>query len=760
MKVTVLALLFLNFIEAWAIEEFQRTLSEYSDSLSTSNDYFNDITSLNDDFENIISFLFNLDNNAISSNNQDNIASLIFDYLTPQGPGVSSKCAEDGAYYLDALNISDPLAHISEGFWYLKMFDASAKLPPPGMLQGNFHYPGSFSSCLEVDAGRFKGQHCLMTINSIGNSGKVPEGRNVRELIQIENNEIMRKLKNAQEMPLEMVWGILGSGFIKIGHCVPDSCSEEDVTVGFTNFLAGLDHHTLHVNLTDSFKGDVLNCHTMDETVEWEAGDFAMLVIVLIFGLLIVIGTFIDLSVSLLHTEVFSERLIQIFQGFSLYHNTIKLFNTDTTGSDTLACINGIRFLSISWVFLGHTYFAFEGKLFINNLFSMLDPGSSTNSVAFMAIKNGAFSVDSFFFIGAVLSSYLTLKQLDKANGASVKCGIMFYVHRYLRISGLYAMVIGLHATFIKFLATGPQSQFMAIEEYCQVGWWTNLLYINVWFDGKMEGSCVGVSWYLSNEMWMFIFSPLIIYPLWKWEKIGIASAVLCVVGFTAGLIANAIVDDVSFNLMMPIGKDQGDDFYFMPWYRAQPYIMGLIFGYILFKLRNKPLGISKITSLWIWAFAGLLGALCVYGPYDTGMFSQVNDGKETSKAVIISYVGLSKLGWSLALGWVILACVKGHGGPINSILSWGLFTPLGRMSYCIYLIHMTVIDYVVSLHSYTITFTQTLAIYYIIAILMVSTGVAYALVMVFEAPFMHMEKLLYAALGIGNMPVIRRNKK
>ena len=132
----------------------------------------------------------------------------------------------------------------------------------------------------------------------------------------------------------------------------------------------------------------------------------------------------------------------------------------------------------------------------------------------------------------------------------------------------------------------------------------------------------------------------------------------------------------------------------------------------------------------------------------------------EISLTENVAYVGLSKLGWSLALGWVILACVKNAGGPINSFLSWGFFTPLARLSYCIYLIHIPVLEVVASWPSYTFTFSQSFAIYIIIGVLLLTTAVAYVLVMVFEAPMMHMEKLLFAALGHGKMPSARKDKQ
>lgn len=43
---------------------------------------------------------------------------------------------------------------------------------------------------------------------------------------------------------------------------------------------------------------------------------------------------------------------------------------------------------------------------------------------------------------------------------------------------------------------------------------------------------CMGQTWYLAVDMQLFVISPLIVYPLWRWKKPGLAwlafIAVLC----------------------------------------------------------------------------------------------------------------------------------------------------------------------------------------------------------------------------------------
>lgn len=63
---------------------------------------------------------------------------------------------------------------------------------------------------------------------------------------------------------------------------------------------------------------------------------------------------------------------------------------------------------------------------------------------------------------------------------------------------------------------------------------------------------------------------------------------------------------------------------------------------------------------MWIIAFA--IGLSVVYGevPYmDSEKFPQLND------YLRVIYGSLSRMGWAIALSWVVFACVKGYGGTI-----------------------------------------------------------------------------------------------
>ncbi|XP_026331162.1 O-acyltransferase like protein-like [Hyposmocoma kahamanoa] len=59
---------------------------------------------------------------------------------------------------------------------------------------------------------------------------------------------------------------------------------------------------------------------------------------------------------------------------------------------------------------------------------------------------------------------------------------------------------------------------------------------------------------------------------------------------------------------------------------------------------------------------------------------------------------------WALGIGWLILSCAEGYGGPINWFLSLRMWKLPSRLSYAIYLLHLPlqyVITEAASQHTY-----------------------------------------------------------
>ena len=145
----------------------------------------------------------------------------------------------------------------------------------------------------------------------------------------------------------------------------------------------------------------------------------------------------------------------------------------------------------------------------------------------------------------------------------------------------MYAIIIGLHTTLLKFASGGPQSHFVdAAVDKCKKGWWMNLLYINNFAQdvyGPGEADCVNVTWYMAIDMQYFILTPIILSLIWRSPKIGFPVLGLLFAAGTACQITFTILDDEFFH--------GGFAYYVKPWNRSQPYIIGLLLGIYLHKV-------------------------------------------------------------------------------------------------------------------------------------------------------------------------------
>ena len=100
------------------------------------------------------------------------------------------------------------------------------------------------------------------------------------------------------------------------------------------------------------------------------------------------------------------------------------------SGKERLGCLDGIRFMSISWVALCHILSEYSQSPLVINLGTFF-PNNFAKHSSWNMIINGFTSVDSFFLLSGCLVSYLSLKELERSKGRLNF--FFFYLHRYLR---------------------------------------------------------------------------------------------------------------------------------------------------------------------------------------------------------------------------------------------------------------------------------------------------------------------------------------
>lgn len=193
---------------------------------------------------------------------------------------------------------------------------------------------------------------------------------------------------------------------------------------------------------------------------------------------------------------------------------------------------------------------------------------------------------------------------------------------------------------------------------------------------------------------------------------------------------------------------DRFDEFkyYEKPWFRFQPYLIGMLLGYILFKTKNKEIKIPHGFNVVMWQTAFIVGMLVIFG---LANIRKNNSYIEESWSVFeaVMYRCFSKTAWSLALSWVVFSCHHGYGGIINSFLSWDAFVPLSKLTYSAYLNHMQILTLIVFSFTTPVYVTNLLMSQFYIGIMFFVFGTSFVQSLSTELPFGRLEAIIVGAI-------------
>lgn len=184
-------------------------------------------------------------------------------------------------------------------------------------------------------------------------------------------------------------------------------------------------------------------------------------------------------------------------------------------------------------------------------------------------------------------------------------------------------------------------------------------------------------------------------------------------------------------------------DIYDRPWTRINAYLAGVWLGWILYKTHGRPVKLPGIfyTCLWMSSTAICLAVLYGIHPwYDVT--------KEIPPVAGYLYAGLNRFAWAVAICWIIFACIKGYGGPVNQFLSWSAFIPLARLCYSTYIVSFHVqqffhIRLTVPIKADSYMFANIFFAHLVMSFLM-----GFVLTVVVESPFIILQKLIFEGSG------------
>ncbi|XP_035221631.1 nose resistant to fluoxetine protein 6-like isoform X2 [Stegodyphus dumicola] len=619
--------------------------------------------------------------------------------------------------------------------WAVLMVDASGKLPG-GVLDGTVMDFGSFDECLKIrvndssDSNKeaFRGRYCMVGYHSPLITPmylKTPSGQSYVE---------------AYGYPPEWAADIIirAGGYLKrvalwFGTCVPSTCTKDDVQK-----LASVVSKPLGFNVS------VATCQ-VDEPFVWPTYSVVAVCVLGCLGALCLLGSFLDIlnrCTAKYPKEVPQNSLLRALKAFSLYSNTEKLFGDSGGKSGALGCFHGIRFLSATWIILGHTYFYTDTWKYLKYRHLLGVEEEFDGYLPLAVIENFTIPVGSFFFMSGFLLMFTTWKKLEKSEG-HVNL-LMFFVHKYWRMTPALGLTLILFMV-LPLIDSGPiwNSTLDPPLQACNDLWWANMLYINNWWN--TDQYCLIHTWYLASLMQFHLVGIILLLLTFRWRVVGILLGAVILIG--CFIVTTLLTVWHDFPMPAPgMVKDMDviDDYnsrlYVKPFTFMGTYVTGMVVAYFVLKYKDQ-----KIKPVWQvvgWTLATLSALSAVYGLYGPG----------DDIGVRALYISGHRYAWALGIGWMTYACITGMGGIVNRILSWKAMIPLGNLSYLAYLIHPLVIIYRNASLRERVYYGHTELVFSFLATTVVSLFLAYVGYIAVEMPFSTLEGIIFKSSSSVNL--------
>ncbi|OQR77220.1 nose resistant to fluoxetine protein 6-like [Tropilaelaps mercedesae] len=513
----------------------------------------------------------------------------------------------------------------------------------------------------------------------------------------------------------------------QLGVCIPSECSSDDIK-NLANVMLR------NINWT----AEVPDCDVDEDAIDirpaQKAAIFAISTMVVLTGL----GTLITACYRLVsgtdETQRPSGTFMELFASFSVYENSVKLFNTSQTPG-TLTVMHGIKFFSMCWVMLCHAYIFMNPEAVV----SLQNIQQEPFKYSFQLLMSGWLAVDTFFMLGALTLMYGSMKYMQQHNG---KLSIFMYLfHRLWRLVPPMGFTIAI-MVIVPLLGRGPLWKEMVEHqgEKCETTWWKTLLFISNW-STSYETICLETTWYLQCDLQLYIVALLVVLPMYRRPVLGalinVGLILLSIAIFMTVVIKHAFPPIMIFlHPDIELIKHEAHLLYYRPYTHYGPYGVGLFMGYLMYKTQKWRTNNFIAVLGWILAlgtqWAIIYGIVPWHHHYDSLGLPQY------------LYAAFHRTVWSITVAYVVWAVHFGYGGWIGQFLTWKAFIPLSRLVFMTYLAHPIVMWYkrgAAKERFFLRHFPEMTWLY--LGDSLFSFGCAYAMSMLFEVPIINLEKII-----------------
>src|SRR5580700_6594054 len=307
--------------------------------------------------------------------------------------------------------------------------------------------------------------------------------------------------------------------------------------------------------------------------------------------------------------------------------------------------LDGLRFYAFLGVFVCHTL-PFDGTFY--RRFHLPMPWL-WGAVA----KSGAAGVDLFFALSAFLITSILLREREETGGISLR---RFYLRRVLRIWPLYFVLIALGAVLAHTMARQSLPWYYVAGYLLFVGNWVHAVF------GRPESICSPL-WTVSIEEQFYLIWPLLMKML--------GGQGMIVAGIVTFLLAS--VSRIGFML----AGSSGGFIYYGSISRCDSLALGILLALFADRLPRLTRG-ARVLLL----ATGLMGWVI------SSAWLNEQPGPVDLRMVV------GRLIVSLAAGAILYACLHSR----HQLVRGGWVVRLGKISYGLYMLHLTGILIMLSL--------------------------------------------------------------
>ncbi|KAL4143271.1 hypothetical protein QTP88_005622 [Uroleucon formosanum] len=566
--------------------------------------------------------------------------------------------------------------------WAVRMAESWNRYPT-GILVGNQYHMGIYDECVDVRHPVI-GQYCLSEINLSPLTGKDYSFNRTNDFDDFGNNNALKTILGWDDFPDKVKRNRLN-----LGICIPDSCSALDLQTSLQNKL---DKVFTPEEIKAVVKVDPILCTVRGDMYPYNTPYYFTRMFFLTL-VLICCGTtlyhYIRASYNKNPNETISESFGSFCNIFSFIDSSKILLKFDK--NNEMNSLNGVKVLLMMVIILIHKslhlfYNPMSNPKFIESVYH--------NGPDF--VLAGTNMIDPFFFISGFIM-YLNISQSYKKADFGIKKITLPIFRRMFKMLPPYCAMMAITAHIVPHHGDGPLWPKIVWKEaeICKKYWWTNLLFITNFLESKY--GCLLVSYYVACDIQFFTVGVIIVYVYMRNAKYGIrllctvlalSVSVPFLVTFITkrrGIYLFYLIESIRINF--DINKS-----YRLSYMRATPFFAGLATNMIVEKLKEKKVKFSLIT---VYSGTFIVSILCIYCQlYGIKFYSQHAPYYPLENAL---FSVVNNCTWSAWGMWCSICLFTTGYGPLTYVLNNRLFLVLGRLSYSVFLVNITVITMSIS---------------------------------------------------------------